>query len=339
MLKYGPVSSHFDFDSTGKRRGFIDLNHSDDRHAFSLIRLPVGIISGKPGPTLLMTAGNHGDEYEGQVICNRIMQNISPEHLSGRIILLPALNLPAVRARTRVSPLDNGNMNRCFPGHPDNGPTAAIAGFVNQHLIPMADVILDFHSGGTATKYIDCGYLCWGADDDLNQANLTLADAFGADFTMLQNIDGTGGDFDTAAYQQATRFLSCELGGMGSLSSASVATGLSGVYGVLNYLGMYTLNATISPPKETRLIDVSHDVSYITSAHDGLASWDIALSQTVKTGDHLATIYHSHNVGEILAEIHSPQDGIVAVQRRNPLVEPGDHLFMICRQMDRSTHC
>jgi hypothetical protein len=65
MLKYGPVSSHFDFDSTGKRRGFIDLNHSDDRHAFSLIRLPVGIISGKPGPTLLITAGNHGDEYEG----------------------------------------------------------------------------------------------------------------------------------------------------------------------------------------------------------------------------------------------------------------------------------
>ena len=76
-------------------------------------------------------------------------------------------------------------------------------------------------------------------------------------------------------------------------------------------------------------------ICHVTSARDGLACWDIALCQIVKTGNHLTTIFLSYNDGGIVAEIYSPQDWIVALQRRNPLVEPGDHLFMICRQVDR----
>ena len=41
---------------------------------------------------------------------------------------MPALNLPAVLAGTRVSPMDQVNMNRAFPGDPRGTPTLMIPG-------------------------------------------------------------------------------------------------------------------------------------------------------------------------------------------------------------------
>jgi predicted deacylase len=43
-------------------------------------------------------------------------RELTPEKVTGRIILIPSLNLPAARAATRLSPLDGMNMNRAFPG-------------------------------------------------------------------------------------------------------------------------------------------------------------------------------------------------------------------------------
>ena len=334
MLVHGPVSTSLDLESPGKRSGFIDLGHSDNRHAFSKIRLPLGVVSGGDGPTLMMTAGNHGDEYEGQAILHRVMQTFPPSDIKGRLILLPALNLPAVVNRSRVSPIDKGNMNRSFPGDPKGGPTKAIAAFVDHLLLPAVDAVLDFHSGGTLTQYVDCGFLCWGEDESLNKANLDLADAFGAEFTMLSLIDGTDGDFDTAAHRRGTRFLSCELGGMGGLSPSSFDTGWRGMQGILHHLGMVA-GPPAGFPRKTRLIDVVVDVSHVTANHHGLARWHIDVGQPVKEGETLATIHDIHNFGEVREELAAPRSGIAAVRRRNPIVAPGDHLFMLCREVDR----
>ena len=48
----------------------------------------------------------HGDEYEGQVVLRRLIRTLDPGRLSGRSIVLPALNLPAVRAARRTSQVD-----------------------------------------------------------------------------------------------------------------------------------------------------------------------------------------------------------------------------------------
>ena len=333
MLKHGPAQSVFDFDTPGKRSGFIDLTYSDDANAFSVIRVPVGVVCGGQGPTILLAAGNHGDEYEGQVILHRLMQQLLPEAVQGRVIFLPALNTPAVLERTRVSPLDGGNMNRSFPGDPGVGPTGAIAAFVNAHLIPMADAVLDFHSGGTATQYVDCGFLCVGPDPDMNAANLQLAEVFGAPFTMVCAIDGTGGDFDTAAHLQHTRFLSCELGGMGRFSPSSFQVGWDATLRVLGQFGV--MSGQPSPTPDTRFIDISGGSSFATAPQHGLAQMHVSLGSAVYQGERICTVYDVHNFGDIQAELMAAQDGIVAVCRRNPLVVPGDHLCMISTEISR----
>lgn len=332
MLIHGPARTSFDFDSPGKRTGFIDVAHSSDDLAFSAIRVPVGVIAGGAGPTVLMSAGNHGDEYEGQVILHRLMRDLAPDRVHGRLIMMPALNTPAVLARARVSPLDGGNMNRSFPGDPAKGPSGAIAAFVTAHVLSRADAVLDFHSGGTATRYVDCGFLCLGPDTVLNASNIALAEAFGAPFTMVSPIDGTGGDFDTTAHLHGKRFLSCELGGMGTFSPASFATGWAGVARALNHLGVLD-GPDLPAPPATRFIEAGAAAGFATAAHHGLAEFHVTLGQEVKRGTALATLFDIHNFGETRAEFAAGQDGILSIVRRNPLVLPGDHLCLVSREI------
>src|SRR5207302_483256 len=81
-------------------------------------------------------AGNHGDEYEGQVALGRLIRELDPAEVQGRIIILPSANFPAAMAGSRTSPLDQGNLNRSFPGDPTGGPTAQIAYYIEHE--PLA---------------------------------------------------------------------------------------------------------------------------------------------------------------------------------------------------------
>ena len=99
MLGIDKISCNLDFERDGKHFGSIDLGFSDNRHAFSNIPVPLVCIRNGSGPTLLLAAGNHGDEYEGQVILRRLIHRLEAGDIHGRLILLPALNYPAMLAK------------------------------------------------------------------------------------------------------------------------------------------------------------------------------------------------------------------------------------------------
>ena len=68
--------------------------------------------------------------------------------IHGRAILVPAMNYPAFQVARRVSPIDSANLNRAFPGRPDGSITQIIADYFSRALLPLADYVLDIHSGG-----------------------------------------------------------------------------------------------------------------------------------------------------------------------------------------------
>src|SRR5438552_2367687 len=128
------IGVSIDLDAPGRRIGHLELVWSDDEHAYGVIPVPIAVIGSGRGPSVLVTAGVHGDEYEGLAITRKLIAELSPAEVTGRIIIMPAVNWPAVRARRRVSPIDRKNMNRAFPGDSASGPTAMIADFIERRL-------------------------------------------------------------------------------------------------------------------------------------------------------------------------------------------------------------
>jgi predicted deacylase len=79
-----PIRSEVDFDADGKNVGNLRLPHSVHRSAYGYIPIPVASIKRGEGPTILIMAGNHGDEYEGQILVSSLIRKIEPEMVSGQ---------------------------------------------------------------------------------------------------------------------------------------------------------------------------------------------------------------------------------------------------------------
>ena len=83
------------------------------------------------GPTVLFTGGIHGDEYEGRSRSRGLRARWIRPTVQGRVIMMPAVNVPAVLNDTRLSPVDNRDLNRCFPGDPRGTFSEMLAHFLD----------------------------------------------------------------------------------------------------------------------------------------------------------------------------------------------------------------
>src|SRR5258705_3983232 len=153
------VTTSVNFDKPGKHQGFLQVPYSHNLGGWANVLIPTTSISNRKGPTALVLAGNHGDEYQGQIAIMKLARELTPEMVTGRIILIPSLNFPAARAATRLSPVDGMNMNRAFPGNAEGSVTSQIAHFVTSGLFPMADVVIDIHSGGRSMEFVPCSHM------------------------------------------------------------------------------------------------------------------------------------------------------------------------------------
>ena len=147
------VSSTVDFAANGKHFGRLSIPHSRDESGWGAVHLPIVSIRNGDGPVLVFTGGNHGDEYEGPIALMKLVRALNPGEINGQIIVIPALNFPAVMAGTRVSPIDGVNMNRAFPGRRDGSVSQMIAHFLQHNILPRCDAVCDIHSGGKSMYF------------------------------------------------------------------------------------------------------------------------------------------------------------------------------------------
>ena len=136
-MQDSPITATVDFDRDGVQHGFLKLPHSHDGSAWGNVMIPITVVRNGEGPTALLSGGNHGDEYEGITALLKLANRLQPEEMRGRVIIVPMLNHPAVLNGTRTSPLDGGNLNRAFPGHPAGTLTEKIADYLTRYLAPQ----------------------------------------------------------------------------------------------------------------------------------------------------------------------------------------------------------
>jgi predicted deacylase len=127
MSGQSTIHAGIDYECYGKQVGNLFLPQSPHEDAWGAIAIPIAVLRNGSGPTVLITGGNHGDEYEGPIAIARLIRELDPGAVQGRLILLPQLNLPALAGR-RISPVDGKNFNRPraarMPGTPQT-PWAA----------------------------------------------------------------------------------------------------------------------------------------------------------------------------------------------------------------------
>ena len=315
-------------DTTGRRVGRLEVRHSDNRHAYGIIPVPIACIGNGRGPTALVSAGNHGDEHEGQVIARRLIRELDPERVHGRLIVIPALNYPAVIEDSRVSPLDGGNMNRAFPGDAGGTPTFAIAHYVETVLLPRCDAALDLHSGGKASEYLPCAYLVVGGDRDLMSAKIDAVKAFGAPLTTVVTATADSRSLSGAADRHAVTNFATELGGGGTLGRNALEVGMAGTRRWLAHLGL--LEPEPAPPAPaTRFLRIRSRRDFVVAPLDGLFEPRVGLGDEVKEGALAGIVHPVDDPERDGAEVRFASGGIVLCRRVPARTVRGDYLFHV----------
>lgn len=285
--------------------------------------IPIAVVRNGDGPTALLVGGNHGDEYEGPIALHKLAGTLRAEDVHGRVIIVPCLNLPAVMAGRRVSPIDGGNMNRAFPGRPDGTVTEKIADFVQRHLLPMADLVLDIHAGGRTLDFVP--FACNHALPNKEQEERCAAarDAFAAPYAMtLLEMDG-GGMLDTAAEAMGKVFVSTELGGGGTATARSVAIAERGVGNVLRHMGILEG----APEGETDIrLTMPDDACYVVGESNGLVEPCVDLGAWVEEGDVIARVYDPERTGGAPREYRAARSGVLVGRHFPGLTRTGDCL-------------
>jgi N2-acetyl-L-2,4-diaminobutanoate deacetylase len=273
-----------------------------------------------------LSGANHGDEYEGPLALLDLANRLEAAQISGRIILVPFMNYPAFRAAKRTSPIDGGNLNRAFPGRPDGSITDKIADYFQRVLLPLADLVLDFHSGGKTLDFLPYAACHVLADKEQEARCRAARDAFNAPFSLeMVEIDAIG-MYDTAAEEMGKTFVTTELGGGGTSSLETIAIARKGVRNLLIHAGILEGTAEMSP--SVTLTQPGGDCYYFAPLA-GLCEHLVALGQKVQKGDLLARLWSTENTGRPPLEIRAAMHGLVITRHHPGLVQSGDCLAVL----------
>lgn len=321
-----PVTPTVDFAAKGVQHGHLRLPYSRDDSAWGSVMIPVCVIANGEGPTALLTGANHGDEYEGPAALFELARTLKPEDVQGRVIIVPALNYPAFRAGTRTSPIDRGNLNRSFPGRPDGTVTEKIADYVTRHLLPLADVVLDFHSGGKTLDFLPYAAAHELPDKAQEARCFAGVAAFAAPYSMrMLEIDAVG-MLDTTVEEMGKVFVTTELGGAGTASASSIGIARRGATNLLKHAGILAGAPERAP---TRWLDMPSADCFAFAQDDGLVAFERDLGQPVRAGDVVARVYPVGRTGEAPAEYRAAMDGVLAARHVPGLIKAGDCLSVL----------
>ena len=319
-----PLRADIDLEAPGKRVGHVRLPYSSHESAYGWIPIPIAVVRGGEGPTVLLTAGNHGDEYEGQIALLKLVRALQPERLRGRVIILPRMNLPAAAAGRRTSPIDGGNLNRAFPGDADGSVTEQIACYVATTLVPMAQASIDIHSGGSSLDYLPCAYARLPADPALRARQRAALEAFGAPRAILVENPLTNHSMSATALAAGHLHFSTEIGGGGTTRPGSQAIADDGVRRFLAHLGVVADAPPVAAP--TRMMRVAGAEHYVYAPVRGLFEPAFELGDAVRAGDVAGSVHFPEEPEREPRVLRFAGDGMVVCRRVPSLVAPGDCL-------------
>ena len=326
-----PVHCSIDLSEPGKHVGRLELPRSNNTSGWSHQFVPIVSIRGSSaGPTAVVIGGVHGDEPEGQIAALRLARETQPDDVTGRLIVVPCASPDASRAYTRLWP--NGvNFNRSFLGDAGGPADQQLAHFFSTVLFPLADVVVDMHSGGRSGLCPPWSEMHWVDDPVQRRAMVDAMLAWGTEHHFVYiDIAGTGllvGE----AERQGKLVVSTELGGGGHVTAATHRVAQSGLANVLRHVGVLRGEATTRdvPGIIGRATDVEN---YLLAPESGLWETFVDVGERVVIGQPVGQIHFLERPDREPAVVHARNDGIVFVVRAIATTDQGDNVAVIARE-------
>ena len=323
------IHTEIDYDKRGRQVGWLYLPQSPHGDAWGAIPIPIAVLNGGRGPTVLLTGGNHGDEYEGPITLGRLIRELDPGALQGRLIILPALNTPAVLAGQRTSPVDGKNFNRAFPGDPGGTATEQIAYYVSAVLFPLADAFMDLHSGGSSLQ-IMASAIIEPAEDAAQMARIVGAvRAFDAPLTVMLDNLGDTRTSTASAVRAGLTVVGTELTGGGGVTREGLQVCERGVRNVLAHLGVIEASAGEPPSTNNRLTQIPGPTGYVLAPTTGVFEAFHELGDAVVAGEPAGQVHHLDDPGRPPDVARFKASGTLYARRAFGRVERGNCVSVV----------
>ena len=327
------VTSTVDFDADGKHFGLLQIPYSSNTSGWAKICVPVVSIKNGGGRTALVLGGNHGDEYEGPIAIQKLAREVSPDQVSGRLILIPCLSPPAAIAGTRLWP-DGANFNRSFPGSPTGRPAEQLAHFLTHELFPRSEIVIDIHSGGRSMRAYPMSHMHYVPDPAQRRAMLEGMLAWNTDYHMLYpDVAGTG-LLPSEAEAKGKIVVTTELGGGGYIPASVHRIAEDGLRNVLRHFGILAgrpvTRESLGLPPSTILSALDQEAYHFSPA-SGVFETLVDPGDPVEKGSPVGRLHNLERPDQEPIVIRAAISGVVCAARAIPITNQGDCVTVIGR--------
>jgi predicted deacylase len=280
----------------------------------SYIGDPTGIFvrvirSGKPGPTVFVTAAIHGDELNGVGIVHELMFGEPVNVTAGSLVLVPVSNAFGFETHERYLP-DRRDLNRCFPGSLRGSLARRVAHTIMHGIIRQCDYGIDLHSAAQGRTNFP------NVRGDMSIPGVAkIAKAFGCE--LIVDSKGPGGSLRREACKAGVPTIILEAGEPLKMEPTMLELGVRGVHNVFASLKMID-HPIRKPPYQATV----QKTTWVRATVGGILRFNVVPGDPVRKGDPVATNFSV--LGEQQNVLTSPVDGIVLGMTTLPVVKPGE---------------
>ena len=301
----------------------IDVNFDVAKlHTASPINVPIIIERAKkPGPTVLFTAGIHGDEVNGVEIVRQLIAKGINKPKCGTIICIPVINIFGFINLSREFP-DGRDLNRVFPGSANGSLASRVAYKLIREVIPHVDLIIDYHTG-SANRFNAPQIRIINGDRKLK----SLAKIFGSPFILYsKNLNKS---FRNTCYKLGKSMLLFEGGKSFHIDASITNSGVNGAKRILNHLGMLNSRFKSSPPKKQCVLIT--ESKWQRANYSGMFKVATSITSKVKKGEVIGNITDPY--GKFNHFVKADNTGYIININQSPIVYQGDALFHITTKL------
>jgi len=309
------------------------------------LKMPVMVINGhKAGPTFTVTGGTYPTEYCGVEAAGRLYQQIDPQQLTGKVIIIPVVNMQVLQFRTpmfalseSVTPNDGKMLASVFPGLSNGTTSDVLAHTLFTKYILNATYHVDLRGGDLPESHLTHTIFVQGvvningstsSSTEMDKTTKAMGTVFGAKYCRESRPDVFDTKPGTLIYEAVRRGVASIISeaGQGYNPQPTEEDVLAHVTGVTNLLKWSNMLAgTPEPPSSSPQEYLAADLLTVTTPVAGIFKHSADRGDLVKAGDVIGSVADLD--GTVLASLRAPRDAVVHEMMPRRVVSVGDSIY------------